>query len=118
MTGKHEGKRGRFVPTVIFFCISTIFTLPFLLKWSYIGVGDWELFVTMAAVPAKTILHYGQFPFWNPYIGGGNILFAHPEVGILSPFFSLILIFGPIAGLKIQILLLPICFLGLEFALA
>ncbi len=58
----------------------------------------------MAAVPVKTVLHFHQFPFWNPYLAGGNILFAHPEVGILSPFFILLLIFGPIGGIKLQML--------------
>ncbi|MBN2227295.1 MAG: hypothetical protein JW763_08000 [candidate division Zixibacteria bacterium] len=85
--------------------VSLAFCLPFFRKWEYIGVGDWELFCTMAAVPAKTITYFGQFPFWNPYLGGGNILFAHPEVGIASPFFLLIMLFGPVAGLKVQILL-------------
>nr|MBN2278441.1 DUF3367 domain-containing protein [candidate division Zixibacteria bacterium] len=85
--------------------VSLVFVLPFLINWDYIGVGDWELFATMAAVPQRTVLHYHQFPFWNPYLGGGNILFAHPEVGILSPFFPLILIFGAIGGLKIQMML-------------
>jgi hypothetical protein len=94
----------RYAPPIIFIIASIIYALPLLLKWGYIGVGDWELFVTMAAVPAKTILHFHQFPFWNPYLGGGNILFAHPEVGVLSPFFLLILLFGPIAGLKLMIL--------------
>jgi hypothetical protein len=94
-----------YLPPVIFFVVSLIFTLPFLLNWRYIGVGDWELFATMAAVPERTVLHYHQFPFWNPYIGGGNILFAHPEVGILSPFFLLILLFGAVGGIKIQMLI-------------
>ena len=97
-------KKRNFLPPIIFFVISLVFVLPFLLKWKYIGVGDWELFVTMAAIPVKTVLHFHQFPFWNPYIGGGNILFAHPEVGVLSPFFILLLIFGPIGGLKLQML--------------
>ncbi len=91
-----------FLPPAIFLVVSLAFTLPFFRKWSYIGVGDWELFCTMAAVPVKTITYFGQFPFWNPYLGGGNILFAHPEAGILSPFFLLPLIFGPVAGLKVQ----------------
>jgi len=104
-------KNQKYLPLLIFFIVSLIFSLPFLLKYSWIGVGDWELFVTMAAVPAKTILYFHQFPFWNPYIGGGNILFAHPEVGILSPFFLLILLFGAVGGLKIQMLLAY--FLGL-----
>ena len=100
--GNHYGK---YIPPLISLLVAFIFTLPFLLKWDYIGVGDWELFITIMAVPAKTILYYHQFPFWNPYIGGGNILFAHPEVGILSPFFPLVLLFGAVAGLKLQVLL-------------
>ncbi len=32
-------------------------------------------------------------------------MFTHPEVGILSPFFVLLLIFGSIAGLKLQMLI-------------
>jgi hypothetical protein len=100
--GNHYGK---YLPALISLLVAVIFTLPFLLKWDYIGVGDWELFITIMAVPAKTVIHYHQFPFWNPYIGGGNILFAHPEVGILSPFFPLVLLFGAVAGLKLQVLL-------------
>ncbi len=96
-------KTSSYLPPAIFFIVSLLFTLPFILKWGYIGVGDWELFTTMAAVPARTILYYHQFPFWNPYIGGGNILFAHPEVGILSPFLPLVLFFGAVAGLKLYI---------------
>jgi hypothetical protein len=111
MNHEQDGSSNRTLAPLLFLFISGLFTLPFLLKWSYIGVGDWELFVTMAAVPAKTVLHFGQFPFWNPYIGGGNILFAHPEVSVLSPFFPLILLFGPVAGLKLQILVAY--FLGL-----
>lgn len=105
MTQKRDDKNRDYLPPAIFLVAAIIFVLPFLLKLKYIGVGDWELFVTMAAVPVKTVLHYFQFPFWNPYIGGGNILFVHPEVGILSPFFILLLIFGPVGGLKIQMLL-------------
>ncbi|MEW5925647.1 MAG: hypothetical protein AB1746_16820 [Candidatus Zixiibacteriota bacterium] len=104
MPKKTPDKKTAYIPPVVFFIVSFIFTLPYLLKWGYIGVGDWELFTLMAAVPGKTILHFHQFPFWNPYIGGGNILFPHPEVGIFSPFFLLILIFGAVGGLKLQVL--------------
>jgi len=92
-----------YIPPAIFFIVSLIFTLPFLLKWNYIGPRDWELFMTMAAVPVRTVLHYHQFPFFNPYLGGGNILFAHPEVAVFSPFFIILLIFGAIGGLKLQV---------------
>ena len=105
MPKKSENNTAKYTPPAIFFLVSLVFTLPFLLKWGYIGVGDWELFTVMAAVPERTVLHFHQFPFWNPYLGGGNILFAHPEVGILSPFFLLILIFGAVGGLKLQVLI-------------
>jgi len=98
----HQNLENRYIPPLVSLGVALLFSLPFLINWKWIGVGDWELFVTMAAVPRTTILHFGQFPFWNPYIGGGNILFAHPEVGIFSPFFLLILLFGPIGGLKLQ----------------
>jgi hypothetical protein len=78
-------------------------TLPFLLRYDYWGVRDWDLFTTIAAVPVGTIVHYGQFPFWNPYLGGGNILFHHPEVAVLSPFLLLLLVFGVVVGLKLQV---------------
>ncbi len=100
----NDNKR-KYIPPLISFIVAFLFALPILLDWSYIGPRDWELFTTMAAVPVKTVLHYGQFPFWNPYIGGGNILFVHPEAAILSPFFLIYLIFGAIGGLKIQVMI-------------
>ena len=84
---------------------AVIYSLAFLLSDSKLGVHDWELFTAMAEIPRVIVLKFGQFPFWNPYVGGGNILFHHPEVAILSPFFGLILIFGAVIGLKLQVLL-------------
>ncbi len=85
--------------------LALYYTLPFLLKLSWWGGRDWDLFTTMAAVPVGSILDYGQFPFWNPYLGGGNILFHHPEVAVLSPFILLHLLFGAVVGLKLQVLI-------------
>lgn len=110
MTDETKNRYSKYIPPVIFFGAALIFSLPFLLKWNYIGPRDWELFVTMAAIPVKSVLYYFQFPFFNPYLAGGNILFAHPEVGIFSPFFLIMLIFGAIGGLKLQVLI--VYFLG------
>lgn len=85
--------------------LALFYTLPFLLKLSNWGGRDWDLFTAMAAVPVGSIIDYGQFPFWNPYMGGGNILFHHPEVAVLSPFFLLYLFFGAVIGLKLQVLI-------------
>ena len=85
--------------------LSLFYTLPFLLKITWWGGRDWDLFTTMAAVPVGSLVDYGQFPFWNSYLGGGNILFHHPEVAVLSPFFLLYLVFGAVVGLKLQVLI-------------
>jgi hypothetical protein len=105
MPDQERSKLEKFAPFLIFAAISILYSYRYLLAWNYIGVGDWELFVTMADIPRRIILHYHQFPFWNPYIGGGNILFAHPEVGVLSPFFLIIMVFGAVGALKLQILI-------------
>lgn len=110
MTTENKNGYSKFITPGIFFGAALIFSLPFLLKWNYIGPRDWELFITMAAIPVKSVLYYHQFPFFNPYLAGGNILFAHPEVAIFSPFFLVLMIFGAIAGLKLQILI--VYFLG------
>ncbi len=111
MTNDTERSFSKYYPPLISFAVAFLYSLPFLINWNYIGIGDWELFTTMAAIPERTVLHYHQFPFWNPYLGGGNILFAHPEAGILSPFFLIILLVGAVGALKIQVLLTY--FLGL-----
>ncbi len=99
-----QNKILKFSP-ILFFLLAVYYTLPFLLKIDYLGVRDWDLFTTIAAVPTGSFLNYGQFPFWNPYLAGGNILFHHPEVLVLSPFMFLYLIFGPVVGLKLQVLI-------------
>jgi hypothetical protein len=99
------------LPYVIFIGVSLLLSIPLLRHMSYWGIRDWDLFTTLNAATVRSIVDYGQFPFWNPYIGGGNILFAHPEVSVLNPLFGLLLVFGPLTGLKIQIVV--IYFLGL-----
>lgn len=81
-----------------------LYTLPFLGKINWWGIHDWELFTAMAEIPRTLIIKFGQFPFWNPYIGGGNILFHHPEVAVFSPLYIFPLMFGAVVGLKLQIL--------------
>ncbi|MBU8932973.1 MAG: hypothetical protein KOO62_03090 [candidate division Zixibacteria bacterium] len=83
--------------------LALYYTLPMLLNLRNWGGRDWDLFTCIAAIPVGSVLDYGQFPFWNMYLGGGNILFHHPEVGVLTPFFLLYLVFGAVIGLKLQV---------------
>jgi len=69
------------------------------------GAMDWDQFTFWYAVPRDTMLRYCQFPLWNPYSNGGNVLLAHTHSSFLSPFFIIIILCGPIFGLKLGILL-------------
>jgi len=97
-------RKSNFLLPALSLVLALYYTLPFLLKITYWGVRDWDLFTTITAAPVGSIVYYGQFPFWNPYLAGGNILFHHPEVAILTPFFLLQLLFGSVIGLKLQVL--------------
>lgn len=92
-------------PIAIAAGLALYYALPLLMKLTWWGVRDWDLFTTIAAAPVGCIEYYGQFPFWNPWMGGGNILFHHPEVLVLSPFILLYLLFGAVVGLKLQVLI-------------
>ncbi len=93
------------LPYVVFAVITGILAWPILTNLHNWGIRDWDLFTTLHGSVVKSIVEYGQFPFWNPYIGGGNILFAHPEVPTLNPLVILYLVFGSLIGLKIQMIL-------------
>ena len=98
-------QRYNWLPYVVFAVVTAIIAWPVLKNLSNWGIRDWDLFTTLHAAAVRSIVDYGQFPFWNPYIGGGNILFAHPEVPVLNPLFALQLVFGALIGLKLQIII-------------
>ncbi len=94
----------RWLPAVVFISITAIMAVPWLRNLHDWGIRDWDLFTTLQAAVVTSIRDYSQFPFWNPYIGGGNILFAHPEVALIHPFTILLLVFGTLVGLKLQVI--------------
>ena len=67
--------------------------------------GDWDLFTELRWVPYYTVSHFHQFPYWNPYKCGGMGMLGNPESAIVTPFFIPYLLFGPYAGLYIEIIL-------------
>lgn len=100
------------VPFLIFFAVAVIYAAPLFKNINNWGQMDWDQFTFWNAAPRKTILTYHQFPLWNPYSNGGNVLLAHPHSSFLSPFYLLVLIFGPVPGIKLQIIIFLI--LGLS----
>lgn len=93
------------IPLIIFLLGSLIYALPFIKDIKNWGQMDWDQFTFWNAVQRESIVRYHQIPFWNPYECGGNVLFAHPWSNFLSPFFVLIIIFGPIIGIKAEMII-------------
>jgi len=79
------------------------YTLPIFRQPAYWGIQDWDQHLFYHGVPRASLLEYGQFPLWNPYYVGGTVLLANPQSRVLSPSFVLVLLFGPVVGLKIDI---------------
>ncbi|MCK5180523.1 MAG: hypothetical protein KAR32_13415 [Candidatus Omnitrophica bacterium] len=97
-------KKHNVISLLIFFAVSIAYTLFIFRDISYWGQFDGDQFTFWNAVARKTILEYHQFPLWNPYANGGNILLAHPHSSFLSPLYIFVLMFGPVVGLKVQII--------------
>lgn len=97
-------KRRLILPLCIFFVVTIVYAMPLLKDINNWGQMDWDQFTFWNAVPRQTILKYHQFPLWNPYGNGGNVLLAHPHSSFLSPFYILVLVFGPVIGLKLGII--------------
>ena len=89
---------------LIFSLLSLALLFPVFTNIRNFGVGDWDQHFVYNEVPRKTTMQYSQFPLWNPYYCGGNVMLAHPESSFLSPAFIFIILFGTVIGLKIQII--------------
>ncbi|HTY54244.1 MAG TPA: hypothetical protein VMB26_03535, partial [Candidatus Binataceae bacterium] len=83
-----------------------LFSWPLLRHLGQFGAfHDWEFTTELHWVPYYTVWHYHQFPLWNPYKCGGMPMFGNPQSRILTPFFLLHLITGPVLGLQLEIIL-------------
>lgn len=67
--------------------------------------GDFDQQSQYYEAARVSILHYHQFPFWNPWESGGMPLYNNPQYGLISIQSLTTLIFGTFAGLKIAYLI-------------
>lgn len=64
---------------------------------------DWNANLEMAWAAWYSVIRLHKFPLWQPWLCGGFPLLAHPESRILTPFFLLHLVFGPVVGLHLEV---------------
>jgi hypothetical protein len=63
--------------------------------------GDFDYYAQVYEAFRISVLEYGQFPSWNPWMVGGLPLYANPQFGLFSIQSVLVLIFGTLYGLKL-----------------
>ena len=96
--------KSRLIAAAVFAILAILFCFPILKGSTNWGILDWDQHTFYHAVPRETILRYHQFPLWNPYYCGGNVMLANMQARFLSPTFTLLLFFGTLPGLKIEII--------------
>lgn len=96
-------RTGSFLLFVLWSLFITGLWLP--RNWGFYGNGDWDLTYSTYEVARKSIIEYGQFPHYNPFLAFGSDLDANPQASHFSVFFLPILAFGTFYGYKISILL-------------
>jgi hypothetical protein len=83
----------------LFFC-APLFTHP-----QGLGILDWDQHLFYYASVLKSVVEYGQLPFWNPWYCGGNVLWQNPQIPLLSPVFPLTAVVSLPLAMKINIAL-------------
>jgi hypothetical protein len=76
--------------------------IPLLRNPNGIGFSDWDFVLDKFEAVRRTILIWGQFPWWNPWCRGGFPLAAEPQIGAMSIATPLILAFGTGVGLRLS----------------
>ncbi len=70
-----------------------------------LGFGDWDFVLDKFEAVRRTILVWGQFPWWNPWCRGGFPLAAEPQIGAVSIATPLVLALGTGIGLRVAAML-------------
>lgn len=85
------------------FLLTLIWCYPYFTSGGRMALGDFSFFSQGYEAIRKSILDYGQFPWWNPWVSGGVPLYANPQFGVFSLPTLLVITFGTITGLKLTL---------------
>ncbi len=90
---------------ILILCLPVvIYYLPLLLTGNKERPGDSDYYFALYEGFRKSVLTYHQFPWWDPWISGGVPLFGNIEFGLISVASPLVLLFGPVIGIKLSLL--------------
>jgi hypothetical protein len=101
----HSGRRRAVLLCVLYGVLSAVFCAPLFSRPEGLGFYDWDQHVFYYGAVLKSVVEYGQPPFWNPWYCGGNVLWQNPQVAILSPVYPLTGMMSLPLAMKVNIVL-------------
>jgi len=85
-------------------CFALVGSYPLFGHWhDRVAMSDWDFWIELQWVAARSIRHYHQIPLWNPWKCGGMPMLGNPQSHFATPWFVLTLLFGPFTGLHLEI---------------
>jgi hypothetical protein len=94
----------RWMPWALRLAVASL-AIPILRNPDGLGFADWDFVLDKYEAVRRTIVLWGQFPWWNPWCRGGFPLAAEPQIGAVSMATPLILALGTSIGLRIATVL-------------
>ena len=85
--------------------LSAAFCAPLFAQPLALGANDWDQHLFYYASVLKSVIEYGQMPYWNPWYCGGNVMWQNPQIALLSPVYPLSVLMPLQLAMKINIVL-------------
>lgn len=83
--------------------MSAAFCAPLFARPLALGQRDWDQHLFYYSAVLKSVVEYGQPPFWNPWYCGGNVLWQNPQVPLISVVYPLALVMPIQLAMKLNI---------------
>jgi hypothetical protein len=99
-----DATAARWVPWALRLAVASL-ALPILRHPDGLGFADWDFVLDKFEAMRRTILIWGQFPWWDPWCRGGFPLAAEPQIGAISLATPLVLTLGTTIGLRLAAIL-------------
>jgi hypothetical protein len=94
----------RWIPWALRLAVLSL-AIPLMQNPDGIGFADWDFVLDKFEALRRTILVWGQFPWWNPWCRGGFPLAAEPQIGAVSIATPLVLALGSGIGIRVSAIL-------------
>jgi hypothetical protein len=95
-----ETAAARWIPWALRLAVISL-VYPIMQNPDGLGFADWDFVLDKFEALRRTILIWGQFPWWNPWSRGGFPLAAEPQIGSVSLATPLVLTLGTTIGLRL-----------------